>query len=238
MVDLSSHWSATAAGKESRDSHRSPAQGRALHLIQDKHLVRECVGRWLTTEFHQQVVAFDHVEQWVSEAASHPPSLIFLSVFKTCDVKTMQRQLDRLAHRSPSAPVVVFSEHDDLQHLRAAIAGGARGYVPMNIGLDDAVQAIRFVLAGGTFVPASSLASIQRSAQVQDFSTAGSRNGLTKRQAAVVDALRRGKANKMIAHELNLTESTVKVHVRNIMKKLNAKNRTEVAFIAQSWSER
>lgn len=55
---------------------------------------------------------------------------------------------------------------------------------------------------------------------------------LTERQTAVIEALRRGKANKIIAYELNMKESTVKVHVRNIMKKLNAKNRTEVAFLA------
>jgi DNA-binding NarL/FixJ family response regulator len=47
---------------------------------------------------------------------------------------------------------------------------------------------------------------------------------------AVVEALRRGRANKIIAYELNLRESTVKVHIRNIMRKLHATNRTEVAF--------
>jgi hypothetical protein len=47
----------------------------------------------------------------------------------------------------------------------------------------------------------------------------------------VVESLRQGKPNKIIAYELNLCESTVKVHVRNIMKKLRAKNRTEVAFL-------
>jgi DNA-binding NarL/FixJ family response regulator len=54
----------------------------------------------------------------------------------------------------------------------------------------------------------------------------------TSRQAAVIEALRMGKPNKSIAYELNMCESTVKVHVRNIMKKLKAKNRTEVAFMA------
>ena len=48
---------------------------------------------------------------------------------------------------------------------------------------------------------------------------------------AVVNALRQGKANKTIAFELNMCESTVKVHVRNIMRKLKATNRTEVAYI-------
>jgi DNA-binding NarL/FixJ family response regulator len=52
----------------------------------------------------------------------------------------------------------------------------------------------------------------------------------TTREAAVVEALRKGKANKIIAYELNLCESTVKVHIRNIMKKLKATNRTEVAY--------
>ena len=53
---------------------------------------------------------------------------------------------------------------------------------------------------------------------------------LTSRQAAVAEALRRGKANKTIAYELNMCESTVKVHIRSIMRKLQAKNRTEAAF--------
>jgi DNA-binding NarL/FixJ family response regulator len=50
----------------------------------------------------------------------------------------------------------------------------------------------------------------------------------------VVRAIQKGKSNKIIAYELNMCESTVKVHVRRIMKKLNAKNRTDVAIKAQS----
>jgi len=56
---------------------------------------------------------------------------------------------------------------------------------------------------------------------------------LTGREVAVLDALFKGKANKVIAHELNVRESTVKVHVRNLIKKFKAKNRTEVAYLAQ-----
>jgi DNA-binding NarL/FixJ family response regulator len=54
----------------------------------------------------------------------------------------------------------------------------------------------------------------------------------TARQAAVLRALRQGKANKQIAYDLNMREGTVKVHIRNIMRKLKAKNRTEVAILA------
>ena len=58
------------------------------------------------------------------------------------------------------------------------------------------------------------------------------REFFTARQIAVIDALRKGKANKIIAFELNMKESTVKVHVRNIMKRLKAHNRTEVSYLA------
>jgi DNA-binding NarL/FixJ family response regulator len=56
----------------------------------------------------------------------------------------------------------------------------------------------------------------------------------TARQSAVVEAVRHGKANKVIAYELNMRESTVKVHIRNIMRKLKARNRTEVAFLTNN----
>ena len=52
----------------------------------------------------------------------------------------------------------------------------------------------------------------------------------TARQVAVANALWRGKSNKVIAYELSMSESTVKVHIRNIMKKVQATNRTEAAF--------
>ena len=52
----------------------------------------------------------------------------------------------------------------------------------------------------------------------------------TARQNDVAEALRHGKANKVIAYELNMCESTVKVHIRNIMRKLNATNRTEAVY--------
>jgi DNA-binding NarL/FixJ family response regulator len=57
------------------------------------------------------------------------------------------------------------------------------------------------------------------------------------RQSQILDCLRRGMANKLIAYELNMCESTVKVHIRNIMKKLNATNRTQVAYMTRAFFE-
>ena len=61
--------------------------------------------------------------------------------------------------------------------------------------------------------------------------------GFTQRQAEILDCLRRGMANKLIAYELDMCESTVKVHIRHIMKKLNATNRTQVAYLTRGFFE-
>jgi DNA-binding NarL/FixJ family response regulator len=103
------------------------------------------------------------------------------------------------------------------------------------MAFDVAVQAIRLVRAGGTFVPARTFIATRDLIEKLPAITENSRKGwFTVRQLTVIESLRQGKSNKIIAYELNMCESTVKVHVRHIMKKLGAKNRTEVALLMNS----
>jgi DNA-binding NarL/FixJ family response regulator len=129
-----------------------------------------------------------------------------------------------------TTPVIVLADTDDLAQIVKALESGARGYIPSSIGIDVCMEAIKLTLAGGIFVPASSVLAMHQLVR----SSSGVANPLagllTARQAEVVEALRRGKANKIIAYELKLRESTVKVHIRNIMKKIKATNRTEIAY--------
>jgi DNA-binding NarL/FixJ family response regulator len=81
------------------------------------------------------------------------------------------------------------------------------------------------------YIPASTLMAANRLHETGGVAAHSGLAGLTTRQLAVLEAVRRGKANKIIAYELNMCESTVKVHLRNIMKKLRARNRTEAAFM-------
>jgi DNA-binding NarL/FixJ family response regulator len=110
------------------------------------------------------------------------------------------------------------------------LKAGVRGFIPTDVGCAVAAQVLRLVKAGGTFVPASSLSLLP------DQDTLGLEGGemFTGRQKQVIEAIRLGKPNKIIAYELNMCESTVKVHVRTIMKKLKARNRTEVAYLYSS----
>ena len=128
--------------------------------------------------------------------------------------------------------LVVLSERDEASQATIALEQGASGFIPMTMSLKLVSEAIRLVQAGGMYVPASSLLAASRPQDAKKGEAECAVAGLTARQLAVLEAVRRGKANKIIAYELNMCESTVKVHLRNIMKKLRARNRTEAAFMA------
>jgi DNA-binding NarL/FixJ family response regulator len=126
------------------------------------------------------------------------------------------------------APVIVLSAANNPESVIEAFEGGARGYIPTaTTPAELVVEIIRLVIAGGTFVPPSGL---QLKRIPLKYLTPGTTTNqpFTPRQIAVLGQLTQGKANKVIAYELAMSESTVKVHIRNIMKKMNASNRTEV----------
>ena len=140
------------------------------------------------------------------------------------------KALSILSELAPSVPTIIFSSRLNFDLMRAVIGCGAKGYIPMTMGFKIAIEAVRFVLAGGTYVLAECLLAAIPSAIPPSHPVAF--GAITSRELAVVRAIYQGKPNKIIAYELNMSESTVKVHVRHIMKKLRAKNRTDVAIKA------
>jgi DNA-binding NarL/FixJ family response regulator len=150
------------------------------------------------------------------------------------------RDVGAIRQAVPDVPLVVISDVDDAHQpkaIRSTLNSGAQGFIPARTtGILMAIAAIRFVKAGGTFAPLNQLLSSRPDRESSPVDTA-STNPLTSRQMAVLSHLRLGKANKTIAHELSMSESTVKVHVRNIMRKMGASNRTQVAYKAhQLWN--
>ncbi|WP_315925097.1 response regulator transcription factor [Mesorhizobium sp. SP-1A] len=211
----------------SKDSERS------LAIIDSRALDRECFARGIAAHTRGlKVLAVGTIEEWRRVKDQYPPlSAILLHVGgRNIGDETVEDEIRKLVAAFKSVPIIVLADTDDLSQILKALECGARGYIPSTVGIRVCVELIELALAGGTFVPASSVMAVR---QVLESSreTARPLAGLfTMRQAEVVEALRRGKANKIIAYELNLRESTVKVHIRNIMKKLKATNRTEVAY--------
>ena len=155
-----------------------------------------------------------------------------LIIFSLGETSTQENSeaLSIISALAPSLPTIVLSSKYNFEVMRTVIGYGAKGYIPMTMGFEIAVEAVRFVLAGGTYVPAESILSAIPSAVTPSRLPAS--GAITGRELAVVRAIHQGKPNKIIAYELNMCESTVKVHVRHVMKKLRAKNRTDVAIKA------
>jgi len=159
---------------------------------------------------------------------------------------------------TPEMPLAIVSDSCDPHEVTTAFRSGACGFIPTSLKPSVALHAFTFIMNGGTYFPPSALLPI---AELQDgeadagdgAADAGEtgdetaeihtvrRNGkcgdprivrLTARQHEVLEQLRDGKSNKVIARALDMTEATVKVHVRQIMRKLGASNRTQAAVCA------
>ncbi|MEZ5775703.1 MAG: response regulator transcription factor [Hyphomicrobiaceae bacterium] len=146
------------------------------------------------------------------------------------------------------APLVLWSDNDDAEQVVEAFHIGVTGFLPTSMDPEIAVHALSFILKGGTFFPATALLAMpdlsgereqepprRRSTRALRDDTP--RHSLTDRQRDVVCLLRQGLPNKLIARQLEMTEATVKVHVRHIMRKLGAANRTQAALLSSQGQE-
>jgi len=139
---------------------------------------------------------------------------------------------------APEVPILFMSDIDDAAEVHMAMQLGARGYLPPSLSFPQALAAIRLVGSGGTYIPpcVHALPS-RRQQQVPSVGPEVSNEKPIKfsaRELEVLEQLRQGKQNKIIAFELNMCESTVKVHIRNIMKKLKVRNRTQVVLLTSN----
>lgn len=140
-------------------------------------------------------------------------------------VAAAKELLDMMAEPPPFAVLADFAEAGE---VLAAFESGARAYIPTSIGFDVIIEAIKLVLAGGTYYPLCALSGCAYSEETKH----GSARALTPREMAVLEGVRQGLPNKLIAQELGVSESTIKVHVHRLMKKLKVRNRTQAAICA------
>jgi DNA-binding NarL/FixJ family response regulator len=202
-------------------------------VIEPRSLLRECITAALENLEDCRARAFKSTEEWTSSIATFSPSLILLGNGATPrEPEPLKKQIALVRRSHSSVPIVLICDSEAPDEILTAIEVGVSGYIPTSSSLSVAVQAIRLVMAGGVYVPANSLLAAKLSSHRAMHADGGGGALFTTRQAAIVQAICRGKPNKTIAYDLNMCESTVKVHMRNIMKKLKAKNRTEVAVIA------
>jgi DNA-binding NarL/FixJ family response regulator len=210
-----------------------------LVLIDPKPLTRQSISEMFAKALPEySTVAASSCDELLQMEGGppHAPALVIIHTrsAQLTDV-WVQGTLDLVKLHLTDAPVVLLSDRDDVDEVVTALACGVRGYITTSVEAEVVFAALRLINAGGTFIPAHALrAAAAKPIAGSDCTRRELMNGveLTPRELSVVDLLREGKPNKLIAAELQMQESTVKVHVRNIMKKLRVANRTHAASVA------
>ncbi|SIP90312.1 response regulator transcription factor [Pseudacidovorax sp. RU35E] len=180
----------------------------------------------------------------VREALAQPgPFDLVLLDFNLPGVTGLEALAEVRAHFD-EVPTVLLSGEEKPDVIRAAIDGGAMGYVPKSSTPAVLLAALRLVLAGGCYLPAQLLAGLWPESAAAPAPELGAlptaqgrtawaeRLALTERQLAVLQRAIQGKSNKVIARETNLAEGTVKAHLSTAFRVLGARNRTEAVFRA------
>ncbi|MCU6499081.1 response regulator [Rugamonas sp. FT107W] len=141
--------------------------------------------------------------------------------------------LEQLRQDCPDSAVVMLTVSEDAEDLSVALKAGASGYLLKNIDTDFLSRAIRRAAAGETVLAESMTAKLVAQLTAGAAAPVASElDKLTPREREILECLARGESNKGIARALDLAESTVKIHVQNVLKKLKLSSRVQAAVYA------
>ncbi|HGN0357604.1 TPA: two-component system response regulator NarL [Proteus mirabilis] len=204
------------------------ADKATILLIDDHPMLRNGVKQLLSLDTTLTVVgeAGDGI-QGVKLAEELDPDLILLDL----NMPGMNgfETLDQLRLRSLSGRIVVFNVSNYSDDLITALKRGADGYLLKDMEPEELLAALKQA-AAGKMVVSPTLTPILAQSLREDRSE-GERDidQLTPRERDILKLIAQGLSNKMIARKLDITESTVKVHVKHLLKKMKLKSRVEVA---------
>ena len=150
--------------------------------------------------------------------------------------------LQSMREELPSTPIVMLSATEDASLIQQALQIGANGFIPKSSSSKVMLQAVQLILAGGLYLPPQLMNNNGISAtpqhepmqnDIDDTPTNNTDLQFTKRQTEVLRLLDQGLANKEIARKLDMSPSTVKVHVAAILRICEASNRTQAVSLAR-----
>jgi DNA-binding NarL/FixJ family response regulator len=200
-------------------------------VVEDHALTREGL-RLALGAFGNDVTVLDaaSVDAALAAINRHPDIDLVLLDVSLSDTDGFSL-LQALKREQCTVPVIVISGTDERDVVLEALDLGALGFVPKSASVEVLLQAIRLVLAGGTYIPQQALA-MPRRRQAEAAHPGRAIDGLTSRQRQILALMAQGKPNKLIADELGISEATVKSHVTEILRALGVTNRTQAVIVA------
>ncbi len=197
-------------------------------LVADDHdLVRDTVAAYLANGggFETRTaVSLDDAIARVKEDGTYDLVLLDYTMPGMNGLDGLARMIELNGPRT----VAILSGNAPATVAREAIDAGAIGFLPKTIAGKSLVHAINFMLAGETYMPMSVMREAEEPAPQHPLA-----KQLSERELQVLEGLAQGLSNKEIARELDLQEVTVKLHVKTLSRKLDARNRTHAAMIAK-----
>lgn len=207
------------------------SEGNRILIIDDHPLFRKGVSQLIAMAPHLQLVGeASSGELGVAMARELDPDLILLDLH----MKGMNGidTLKAIRDAGVDSRVVILTVSDSADDLVAAIRSGADGYLLKDMEPEDLLAAIDQTLNGSTVIGERLNGLLARA--IREEATENQRDSatLTKREQEILLGLVHGLSNKLIARNLDITEATVKVHVKNLLKKLGFRSRLEAAVWA------
>lgn len=197
-----------------------------LLLADDHELVRDTIADFIRVATgHEVSVAGDLPGAIAAVKANGPFDLVLLD-YQMPGMFGLRGLTEMVALQQPR-PVAIISGSMPYALVEHVFQSGGHGYLPKTMATHSMIAAIGMILAGEKYAPSEMILNAG-----QPPSTAALPN-LTQREAVVLRHVCRGMTNLEIARELGLHETTVKVHVKSICSKIDARNRTQATMIAK-----
>lgn len=202
-------------------------------VIDDHPLFRRGVCQLLDLEPGFKVIGeAASGEEGLQQARALDPDLILLDLnmkgLNGIDTLKAMRDAD------VAARIIILTVSNAAEDLVAAIRAGSDGYVLKDSDPEQMLKLIKNAMEGQDAISPELIGLLASALRKESMSESRSQAGLTEREQVILKCLAAGKSNKLIARELDIMESTVKVHIRNLLKKLKFRSRVEAAVWAVS----
>jgi len=208
---------------------------RAL-LIDDHTLVRKGLEQLLQSRGVEVVASVGSGREGIDAAMSLHPDIILLDV-KMPEMSGTET-LKQLRQQGVAAPILMLTMSREEDDLKAALKNGASGYLLKDMDHEDLVPALQDAIRGNSVVAKELIGSLTRLVQGAASNPPASKDSgnllsdLTPREMEILQHLAEGQSNKAIGRALDITDGTVKLHVKSILRKLGVHSRVEAAVLA------
>lgn len=207
---------------------------RAALIVEDHPLFGDALAMTLqSVSGIRKVIHAESLAQASSHLAAGADVNVILLDLNLPDVDGLEGLL-HLRRLAPRIPVLLVTSVNETRTIRAALAGGAAGFVPKHSRREVFRAAFEALAAGEIFAPDLPADTEPKTPQ-DDMAESVIRrlSQLTRQQARILELICEGRINKQIAFELSIAETTVKAHVTAIMRKMGVSTRTQAVLMAQ-----